>query len=233
MKSAFGAEALGMAVTVSQIAWPESRLALKASQCSVDSCSEAVAAELENRPMCLDHFLSESLREMDLRSGCLNVLPVDTTAASALKNFLTACSLQAKELAENQEFASKLAKTRLAEITRRCSQLAQRLRRSPRVAASVPVWLRREDERNTWEEETWTSTLSRHGAGFVCRHSVEINGFVVLCRRDKGSRAQARVVYSRFDSEGRRHIGVELLDREDFWDLPKTSGSPATQSVTA
>jgi len=35
------------------------------------------------------------------------------------------------------------------------------------------------------------------------------------------------VVYSRFDSEGRRHIGVELLGREDFWDLPVLVASSA------
>jgi hypothetical protein len=217
----------------SQIAWPEARPALKASECSVDNCTEAVAAELESRPVCFNHFLSVSLREMDSRSACLNVTPVNTAAAAALKNFLNACSQQASELAGNVEFADSSARARLAEITRRCSQLGRRLRRSPRVAASVPVWLRREDERNTWEEETWTSTLSRHGAGFVCRHAVEINGFVVVCRRDKGSRAQARVVYSHLDSEGRRHIGVELLDRDDFWDLPRASPPPAIHSAVS
>jgi hypothetical protein len=37
-------------------------------------------------------------------------------------------------------------------------------------------------------------------------------------RKDKGSRAAAQVVYSRLDSEGRRLIGVKLIDRDDFWD---------------
>ena len=31
-------------------------------------------------------------------------------------------------------------------------------------------------------------------------------------------RAQARVVYCKYDGDGRRQIGVELLDRDDFWD---------------
>lgn len=80
----------------------------------------------------------------------------------------------------------------------------------------------------TWEQQTWTSTVSLHGAGFVCRHSAEINDTVVLCRRrDRGTRVEARVVYSRFDAEGRRHIGVELLGRDDFWDLPKLAASSA------
>jgi len=60
--------------------------------------------------------------------------------------------------------------------------------------------------------------LSRHGAGFVCRHPIETGGKVFLLRKDKGTRAEARVVYCRLDSEGSRQIGVELIDRDDFWD---------------
>ncbi len=86
------------------------------------------------------------------------------------------------------------------------------------MAMAVPVWLRREDPRRTWEEDTWTTTLSRHGAGFVCRHPVDTGGMVVLTRKDKGGRVEARVVYSRLDSEGRRQIGIELIGRDDFWD---------------
>jgi hypothetical protein len=41
---------------------------------------------------------------------------------------------------------------------------------------------------------------------------------VILTRKDKGGRASARVIYSRIDSEGQRQIGVELVDRDDFWD---------------
>jgi hypothetical protein len=53
----------------------------------------------------------------------------------------------------------------------------------------------------------------------VCRHPVETGGTVILTRKDKGgSRATARVVYSRMDSEGQRQVGVELVDRDDFWD---------------
>jgi hypothetical protein len=202
-----------------QVAWPEPRLALKACQCTVETCREAVAAEIGPNPVCFHHFVSESILEMESRSACLKTVPLDTKAASDLKHFLNACAEQAQSLSEN-ELLNKFRNS-LAQIVQRCSQLSQKLRRSPRIAASVPVWLRREDERNTWEEETWTSTLSQHGAGFVCRHSVEVGGIVVLCRRDKGYRAQARVVYSHFDSEGRRQIGVELVGRDDFWDPPR------------
>ncbi len=179
-----------------------------------------MAAQLETRPLCLDHFLSVSTQEMEARSQCLKVKPVDTKAAAALKTFLAACVQEAEGLSGVEEFSGGPFGASLRDILRRSSQLSRSLRRSPRIFTSVPVWLRREDPRHTWEEETWTSTVSRHGAGLDCRHSVEVNGHVVLCRRDKGKRVEARVVYSRFDSEGRRHIGVELLGRDDFWDAP-------------
>jgi hypothetical protein len=211
----------------SQIACPEAPRALKASQCSCEGCRGSVAAQLETRAFCLDHFISASAEEMDSRSVCLKVKPVDTAAAAGLKNFLADWVQQAETLAIAEEAEAAPHLPRLQDLLRRGSQLSRSLRRSPRMAASVPVWLRREDPRHTWEEETWTSSVSRHGAGFVCRHSVEINGHVVLCRRDKGKRVEARVVYSRFDSEGRRHIGVELLGRDDFWDPQQLDASAA------
>lgn len=211
-------------------AWSEPRLALKASECFIIGCRDCVASELERRPLCAEHFISVSLREMEARSACLK--EADSATIGAFKGFLTTCREQAQILGQSNLGSSQATQTRLREVLRRATQLGKNLRRSPRVEACVPVWLRREDPRHTWEEETWTSTVSRHGAGFVCRHSVEVNGIVVLFRRDKGSRAEARVVYSRFDPEGRRHIGVELLDRDDFWDLPKTSSQNALSTAS-
>ena len=207
----------------SQIAWPEVRLALKASQCSTEGCHEVVICGIGRLPYCVEHFISSALSEMEAGSARIKDKTVDSSVISAFKQLLNACSEQAQTLCQSQQPGQN--QTRLREIIRRTAQLGKNLRRSPRFESCVPVWLRREDPRRTWEEETWTSTISRHGAGFVCRHSVEVNGIVVLCRRDKGSRAEARVVYSRFDAEGRRHIGVELLNRDDFWDLPKSSES--------
>lgn len=215
-----------------QYAWPEARLALKASECFVTGCRDSVASELEARPFCVEHFISVSLREMEARSDCLKQEQLDSATIGVLKTFLTMCREQAEMLVQSELGSNQAAQTRLREVLRRATQLGKNLRRSPRVEACVPVWLRREDPRHTWEEETWTSTISHHGAGFVCRHSVQINGIVVLFRRDKGSRAEARVVYSRFDSEGRRHIGVELLDRDDFWDLPRPLSANAISPVS-
>lgn len=209
-----------MAVMQTQFAWPEARLALKAGQCCIDACQEAVAADVEGRPFCIEHFISASLKEMETQRIYLKGKPA---AIGTLRKFLTVCGEQAKALAESEALLNQSARNRLRDVIRCASQLQKNLRRSTRLQTSVPVWLRREDPRNTWEEEIWTSTVSLHGAGFICRHSVEISGLVVLCRRDKGCRAQARVVYSLFDADGHRHVGVELVDQNDFWSLPQVA----------
>jgi hypothetical protein len=189
--------------------------------CAMDGCGAAAIAEIACRPLCAGHFVSVCDLEIESHDNGLKSRAFDSAAETdhSLRQFLAACIEQANRLAELPEYAGQPVREHLLEILRRASQLNLRLRRSPRVAACVPVWLRREDQRHTWEEETWTSTISRHGASFACHHSVEVNGLVVLYRRDKGSRVQARVVYCRFDAEGQRQIGVEVLDRDDFWGL--------------
>jgi hypothetical protein len=185
--------------------------------CSVEPCGNAVSTEVESRLFCLHHFLSVSFQELQARHERLLQKP-DAAAAAAFKEFLAAWARQAADLADDARLADQEMKKHLLEALAWISSAGKSLRRSPRRTTAVPVWLRREDPRRTWEEDTWTSTVSRHGAGFVCRHPVEKGGMVILTRKDKGGRAAARVVYSRIDSEGQRQVGVELVDRDDFWD---------------
>jgi hypothetical protein len=185
--------------------------------CSSGACGEPAAANFDARRLCMEHFLAACFQELEARNDRLNSQPAESEIDS-FRKFLRSSVEQAQKLSDSGQFADKETKTHLLEFLLRASQLSKRLRRSPRLTSSVPVWLRREDPSRTWEEETWTVTTSRHGAGLVCRHPVEAGGTLVLCRRDKGSRAQARVVYCKYDGDGRRQIGVELLDRDDFWD---------------
>lgn len=190
---------------------------VQGSLCSSEACSEPAVADFDARHLCMEHFLVVCFQELEARNERLKNQPADAETDS-FKNFLNASVEQVRKLSEVDQFSDSQTKSQLLEFLLRASQLSKGLRRSPRRSASVPVWLRREDPSRTWEEETWTVTVSRHGAGLVCRHPVEAGGKVVLCRRDKGSRVQARVVYCRYDGDGRRQIGVELLDRDDFWD---------------
>jgi hypothetical protein len=189
-----------------------------ACSCSVEPCGAPAAAEVDTRAVCLEHFLSISFRELRERYERLRNRECDGAETAAFNKCLSSWAGQAQILAEDSCLEDQATKARLREALAWVSRTGRSLRRSPRFEKSVRVWLRREDSRRTWEEDTWTTTVSRHGASFVCRHPVETGGTVFLMRKDKGSRAAAHVVYSRLDSDGCRQIGVELINRDDFWD---------------
>ena len=99
-------------------------------------------------------------------------------------------------------------------------------RRSNRKTTSFPIWLRNEGLGPVWEEETETQIVSRRGAGLRCRHLVSAETIVVIVRRDTGQRAKARVRYSRYNPDGKRELGIEFIDNDNFWDLDWNSSEP-------
>lgn len=186
--------------------------------CNAASCGERAVAKLDMREFCLDHFLSVSFQEIRAHYDGLKKQPYDSNAMASFRELSSIWAREAEKLIEEANAADEETKGKLVEALLWISQAGKSLRRSPRVPTAIGVWLRREDTRRTWEEDTWTRTVSRHGAGFVCRHPVEMGGRVVITRKDKAMRAEARVVYSRLNADGRREIGVEMIDRDNFWD---------------
>ena len=199
------------------------RLLLDSSPCANPSCEAGAAIDFAGQSLCTEHFLPACIAEIESRNERLRNRPFDPAATDALKTFIADCTKQVEMLAanlvEDQRVAQSHLKPVLLDFLLRMSQLSQRIRRGPRTTSSVAVWLRREDPHQTWHEETWTVSVSRHGAALLCRRPVEKGGTVVLCRKDKGSRAEAQVVYSLRDSEGRKQIGVQFCDPINFWDL--------------
>jgi PilZ domain len=213
---------------------PDLQLLHEPTWCAAASCNATAAIDFAGRSLCLEHFLPASIAEIESRNERLRNLPFDSAATEALRTFIANCAQQGETLAanavaqrvdklleqsaENSRFTRAQMKTTVLNFLLRLSQLSQRIRRSPRTASSISVWLRREDPHQTWHEETWTVSVSRHGAALLCRRPVEKGGTVVLCRKDKGSRAEAQVVYSLRDAEGRKQIGVQFNDPINFWD---------------
>jgi hypothetical protein len=195
------------------------RPAAEFNPCSVDSCEERAAVDLGTRPLCPAHFFPACTQELESLSEELKSHPFDEAAVETFKNFIGACSREAQELGKEAELTDGVMKAQCMQFLLRLGQISQRLRRSPRLQTAVPVWLRREDVNRTWEDETWTTTISRHGAGLVCHYPVQTGGTVILCRKSGGMRVRARVVYCEFDSEGRKQIGIEFLDDADIWGL--------------
>ena len=205
---------------------PDLQILHEPTWCAVASCNATAAIDFAGRSLCLEHFLPACITEIESRNERLRNLPFDPAATEALKAFIATCGQQAETLAAKltEQLSADArripaqTKASILDFLLRLSQLSQRIRRSPRTVSSIAVWLRREDPHQTWHEETWTVSTSRHGAALLCRRPVEKGGAVVLCRKDKGSRAEAQVVYSLRDAEGRKQIGIQFNDPINFWD---------------
>jgi hypothetical protein len=134
--------------------------------CSSGPCSEPAVADFDAKRLCTEHFLAACFQELEARNDRLKSEPADSEIVS-FRKFLSSSVEQAQRISDGPHNVDKETKTQLLEFLLRASELSKRIRRSPRLTSSVPVWLRREDPARTWEEETWTVTTSRHGAGLT------------------------------------------------------------------
>ncbi len=105
----------------------------------------------------------------------------------------------------------------------RATDLSCRLRQSQRLAASIPVELRCEEPGGAWEEETQTKQISRYGALLKCQHPVRAGEILLVVRLDTGRQAQARVARRQRKIGGVQEIGIEFLDRDNFWNMDWSS----------
>jgi hypothetical protein len=132
------------------------------------------------------------------------------------------------------ELPNNLERAQLLDILLWASELYGRLRRGPRLRASIPILVRSSDDQKPWEEKTETRQLSVHGFSFVCGHEMHEGDVLTCVRLDNGRRAGARVVWARTKESGETEAGVEFVTDIDFWGMEAdvaTQASPVTSPV--
>ncbi|MGH9860298.1 MAG: PilZ domain-containing protein, partial [Candidatus Acidiferrales bacterium] len=91
---------------------------------------------------------------------------------------------------------------------------------------SIPVRLTSERLGRSWQEETQTRVISRHGASLGCNHPVEVGDQIELHRCDCTGSVKARVVWRQARAGGQFEIGLEFLHCDNFWDEDWHSAEP-------
>jgi len=192
-------------------------------RCSVSDCEESAAGSLEGCSFCREHFISTCYDQLDqCRNWQEARLSPDRTSESA-RQFLGECYRQVAQLASNVKEFTGLERAQLIDILLRATDLSYRLRQSPRLAASIPVELRCEEPGGAWEEETQTKQISRYGALLKCQHPVRAEEILLVVRMDTGRQVQARVARRQRKIGGVQEIGIEFLDRDNFWNMDWSS----------
>ena len=202
-------------------------------KCGADECAEGAVASLEECPLCLRHFLAGAYRHLESVAAQINESRFHSDHGDSASRFLEQCMREATNIACAEEVLSNLERAQLLDILMWASELYGRLRRGPRVRASIPILVRSEDPQKPWEEKTETRLLSAHGFCFVCRHELHDGDSLTCVRLDNGRRASARVAWVRSIDGGETEAGIEFLTDDNFWGLETGDARPVSRRTSA
>lgn len=195
-------------------------------KCAADGCAEASVASLENHPVCRTHFVTGAYRHLESIAAQIQEPHFHSRHGESAGQFLEQCMREATNIACAPELPSNLERAQLLDILLWASELYGRLRRGPRVRATIPILVRCENPQNPWEEKADTRQISMHGFSFLCRHELHESDFLTCVRLDTGRRVEARVAWARSQSSGETEAGVEFVTDEDFWAMEAGVTSP-------
>lgn len=98
------------------------------------------------------------------------------------------------------------------------------VRRSDRVLLDVPVVVRGDSaDHNEFREETFTVTVSAHGALLMLEHKVALGQKIIVMNPKNWDERECRVAYIGPDRAGLAQVAVEFPQSSpDFWSLEST-----------
>lgn len=192
---------------------------VNADQCTVAGCPQASDAMLEGANLCVAHFTSACYARLEQYDKMQKEHTISVSDAEVARRFINQCSRQADQIEHHSKSLENLDRARLLHIILWANEMGRYLRRSPRKVASIAVRLSCEKLGNSWEEDTRTELLSRHGAALQCSHPTKPGEAVQLERLDTGQKVNARVAWHRSSESAGIRIGVEFVNCENFWGL--------------
>jgi hypothetical protein len=187
--------------------------------CDVANCGQTVAASIEGKSLCREHFILVCYKRLDQYDQIRNGSGFSATDTESVRRFVHECTRSADHLEHTEQNLDNLERAKLLHIILSASELGRHLRRSPRKAATIPVRLSSERLGGAWEEDTETVLVSRYGALVRCKHAAKAGDTLNVIRADTGAKATARVAWQRPLGDEDVRIGVEFVGCENFWGL--------------
>jgi PilZ domain-containing protein len=181
--------------------------------------------------LCSPHFIQRSYQRLETISAGMRDSAFQENDGEESARRLEECMRGAADVACSPVPPSNLDRARVIDVLLWASELHGRLRRSPRMAARIPVLLRSEALDRLWEEKTEALVLSRHGMQVSCRSEIRQGDTLTCVRLDSGQRTKGRVVWIRRKSSGEIEAGVEFSSDENFWGMAWNENREEARSV--
>ena|SRR2546425_82465 len=137
--------------------------------------------------------------------------------AESVRQFLVECYREVANLALNVKELNRMEGGPAVRYSNSGYQSLLPSASDPTTGRFYPSRVHCEEPGGTWEEQTRTKQLSPRGALLECQHPVRTGEILLVVRMDSGRQAQARVAWRWRKVGGPQEIGIEFLDRDNFW----------------
>ena len=189
--------------------------------CGLAGCVNPSAVTLGNEAYCREHFMLTCYESL---AKCVDELKRKDHEyelwAETLRQSLNEIVDKATAISLTVNDLSNSERSRLLDIVLWAGDLIQKVRCGARKFKPIPVRLHFHTSNETCAEETVTREVSQRGTSLICSFPVQVGGRFVIEKMDTGERSEAIVRWRDFrDGGARPHLGIEILNRENFWGL--------------
>jgi hypothetical protein len=202
-------------------------------RCGWVGCSNPSVASLDQRPLCVEHFLRAAQRRLTTIEASVNKQAGDRDVPADIQTVLSEMVSQVPTVVASTRLLNPELREKFMVLSETAARLYKQARRPPRFDRSVPCQIRVSVLSSETPLRVSTLNVSQRGASVETTHPFQTTQVVTLQREDTGKRVSAKVVWVKKAAKGFA-VGLEILDHEDFWGLQQLAASPLqSHPVTA
>jgi len=194
-------------------------------RCGWVGCSNPPAASLDQRPLCVEHFLRAAQRRLTSIEASVNKQAGDRDVPTDIQTVLSEMVSQIPTVVAGKRLLNPELRDKFMALSETAARLYKQARRPPRFDRSVSCQIRMSVLSSEAPLRVSTVNVSQRGASVETTHPFQTKQVITLQREDTGKRVSAKVVWVKKAAKGFA-VGLEILDHDDFWGLQQFAANP-------
>lgn len=194
-------------------------------RCGWVGCSQPSTASLDQRPLCVEHFLRSAQRRLTSIESSVNKQGGERDVPADIQSVLSELVSQIPTVVASTRLLHPELRDKFMALSETAARLYKQARRPPRFDRSVSCQIRMSVLSSEAPLRVSTLNVSQRGASVETTHPFQTKQVVTLQRDDTGKRVSAKVVWVKKAAKGFA-VGLEILDHDDFWGLQQFAASP-------
>ena len=183
-----------------------------------------MAASLERRALCVEHFLELARHRLESIEKSVNDRTNSRAVPSEIQSVLSEILSQTPSVVASTRRMRPEMHDSFMSLSETAARLYKQARRPPRFDRSVSCHIQMSVLSSEAPQKCSTVNVSQRGASVETTQAFEKEQVITLQREDTGKRANAQVVWVKKKATKGFMVGLEILDQDDFWGLGQIQG---------